>query len=1072
MEPFQGYPCPGCGFDPKNVKGAEYALPLETILAGKYLVGRVLGQGGFGITYIGWDIALERKVAIKEYFPSGQVSRNPSTRELTWYTSERSQQAKQDGMQMFLKEARKMSKTDGIPGVVRVLDLFQENNTAYIIMEFVEGITLKARLQKTGPLPWAEAKEIFLPAIQTMERVHKAGLVHRDLSPDNLMLTPEGKVMILDLGAAKDLSVNSGLSSMQVAKSGFSPWEQYLQQGGSGPWTDVYSMAATMYYALTCKPLPNAIDRLNQDTISWEEPALKALPAPALNALRKALEIRPESRTRDMEALKRGLLAQAGGKGGPAASARAAKAKNPPKASDGRKRIRWIAIAAGAMAVIAVLVCVLGVRKGGKNPSKSASASQQSSVKNEKRPNFDQNSVYSSLLRTGKSESVELLGGEKLEIYWDAEDRERCRIYSDQAGNREYIFTAEYDGNGDIISERYYDGDGYLQRQDTITRVSDGTIRRLVTADGTSQVLFQTDYTLDQQNNCTGWVKKNGKGKVILKASRTDNADGTYTIQVENGDGLPVYTDMYDEDGNILSDTQYDEDGRLDSRTDYERDGNGRILSYTRYDKDGRLDSRVDYAYDGSGKNTRQLQYNGDGELQRETRYTYAGDLRMLETSYSYGEETSKRETEYFYGVRDILLNTRTTTGSEIRSRVELASIGGDSLRSYNITSDPDGDWMDYELRCDWLGNVVLSRSYNADGTLSYESQSSYDDMGDETGSSFTFYWDNSYTVTQYDAESNPIESVDYELDGTKKSWTTYTYAENSRRDDHYDETGLTGYEEYQYDDRGNEVQCDYLSADGQPLRSETYRYDAGGELTGSTSTYYYNETGTYTVYEYTGDGKSVSNTTYTLSGKRTEWTTYTYSGNSCKEETYDTAGLKEWAEYEYNDQGKELWYKRYSGSGELKNQRELTFDDQGVETGSQSTYYSDDDYTVYVYDQDNNRISMTTYSRSGAKLSWTIYTYTTNASRAETYDKSGLTEREDRQYDDDGNTLWRKTYDGQGKIKSETVYTYDANGERLGSTDTYYSSDGSKTVTEYDSSYNRTSRKKYDANGKLISSE
>ena len=1044
MESFRGYPCPRCGFDPKDVKGAEYALPLETILAGKYLVGRVLGQGGFGITYIGWDIALERKVAIKEYFPSGQVSRSPSTRELTWYTSERSQQAKQDGMQMFLKEARKMSKTDSIPGVVRVLDLFQENNTAYIIMEFVEGETLKARLQKTGPLPWAEAKEIFLPAIRTMERVHKAGLVHRDLSPDNLMLTPEGRVMILDLGAAKDLRVNSGLSSMQVAKSGFSPWEQYLQQGGSGPWTDVYSMAATMYYALTGKPLPNAIDRLNQDTISWEEPALKALPAPALNALRKALEIRPESRTRDMETLERGLLAQAGGKGGPAASARSAKAKDPPKTADNRKRIRWIAVAAGAMAVIAVLVCVLVGSKGGKNPSKSASASQQSSVKNEKRPNFDQNSDYSSLLRTSQPESVELLGGEKLKVYWDAENRERCRIYSDQAGNREYIFTAEYDGNGDIISEGYYDGDGYLQRQDTITRASDGTVLRSVTADGTSQVLFRTDYTLDQQNNCTGWVKKNGKGKVILKASRTDNADGTYTIQVENGDGLLLYTDAYSKDG--------------------------KILSYLGYDKNGLLSSRTDYEYDGDGRMARQLQYNGDGELQYEMRYTYAGDLRVLETSYSYGEETSKRETEYFYGVRDILLNTRTTTGSKIRSHVELTGIGGDRLRSYDITSDPDGDWMDYESWCDWLGNVVLSKSYNEDGTLSYESQSSYDDMGDRTGRVFTSYWGNSYTVTRYDAESNPIESVEYKLDGTKKNWTTYTYAENSRRDDHYDETGLTGYEEHQYDDRGNEVQCDYLSADGQLYRGETTVYDANGEQTGSTSTFYYDDS--YTVYEYTGDGKKVSDTTYTLSGKRTEWTTYTYSGNSRKEETYDTTGLKEWAECEYDDQGKELWYKRYSGNGELKDQRELTFDDQGVETGSQSTYYSDNDYTVYIYDQDNNRLSATTYSRSGAKLSWTIYTYTTNASRAETYDKSGLTEREDRQYDDDGKTLWRKTYDGQGKIKSETVYTYDANGDRLGSTDTYYSSDGSKTVTEYDSDYNRTSKKKYDANGKLISSE
>ena len=311
MEEIQGYPCPHCGFDPRSVKGIEYALPMGTILAGKYLVGRVLGQGGFGITYVGWDIALERKVAIKEYYPSGQVSRNPGSRGLTWYTSVQSQQAKQNGTQMFLKEARKMSKVDDIPNVVRVRDLFQENETAYIVMDFVEGETLKARLEKTGPLPWEQAKGIFLPAIQAMEQVHQAGLVHRDISPDNLMLTPDGKVKILDLGAAKDLSINSGASSMQVAKGGFSPFEQYTQRGSSGPWTDVYAMAATVYYTLTGKLPPVATDRVVEDTISWEEPGLKALSAQALEALQKAMVISAKNRMQSMEELEKGLYSTA-----------------------------------------------------------------------------------------------------------------------------------------------------------------------------------------------------------------------------------------------------------------------------------------------------------------------------------------------------------------------------------------------------------------------------------------------------------------------------------------------------------------------------------------------------------------------------------------------------------------------------------------------------------------------------------------------------------------------------------------------------------------------------------------
>ena len=365
MEDFQGYPCPNCGYDPAKDKHMEYALPPETILAGKYMAGRVLGQGGFGITYIGWDIALERKVAIKEYYPSGQVSRSPGTRNLTWYSSEQSQHARQDGMQMFLKEARKMVKADSIPGVVRVLDLFQENGTAYIVMEFVEGETLKARLLRDGPMGWETAKKIFRPVISAMEQVHAFGLIHRDLSPDNLMLLPDGSVKILDLGAAKDLSLNSGASSMQVAKSGFSPLEQYIQRGGSGTWTDVYAMAATIYYTLTGTLIPGAVERLEKDTISWDFPALNRLPAQTREALKKALAVQAKDRTQTMEALEKGLFAEpvkvqpkpVAEKKTPAGSGTQAQKPEAPKK---KKLWPWVAAAVAVLVLTVVFAGWLG----------------------------------------------------------------------------------------------------------------------------------------------------------------------------------------------------------------------------------------------------------------------------------------------------------------------------------------------------------------------------------------------------------------------------------------------------------------------------------------------------------------------------------------------------------------------------------------------------------------------------------------------------------------------------------------------------------------------------------------
>ena len=349
MEEIQGYPCPVCGFDPAQAAAPNYVLPYGAILNGRYIVGKMLGQGGFGITYIGWDLAMERKVAIKEYYPSGQVSRNPGSRDLTWYTNEQSRQARQNGMQMFLKEARKMSKVDNLTNVVRVRDIFQENETAYIVMDFVEGETLKARLDKTGPLTWKQAKEIFVPAIQAMEQVHQAGLVHRDISPDNLMLTPDSRVMILDLGAAKDLAINKGASSAMVVKGGFSPPEQYAQQGGSGSWTDVYAMAATMYHSLTGVVPPTAVDRMQGEPVNWALLETGGVPNHVIAALQNAMKLNARERTQTMAELLRQCQSE---------TAVVARKEPPVSARKGNFRIIGFAAALCLVAALAVALFV------------------------------------------------------------------------------------------------------------------------------------------------------------------------------------------------------------------------------------------------------------------------------------------------------------------------------------------------------------------------------------------------------------------------------------------------------------------------------------------------------------------------------------------------------------------------------------------------------------------------------------------------------------------------------------------------------------------------------------------
>ena len=373
MEEITAYPCPHCGYHPQNDAHRDYALRPGSILNGKYLVGRMLGQGGFGITYVGWDLVLGRKVAIKEYYPSGQVVRqNGAT--LQWYETQQAKTARESGKELFLKEARKMSKVSGISQVVQVHDLFLANETAYIVMEFIEGETLKQRLQKTGPLSWQDMQKIFLPVTQAMEQVHQAGLIHRDLSPDNLMLLPDGDVKVLDLGAAKDLSVNAGVSSMQVAKGGFSPLEQYTQRGGSGTWTDVYALAATIYYTLTGVVPPAAMDRMERDEMNWELEQLRSVPRAGLRALKKAMAVRASDRTQTMQELYQGIAAKPpAGKAAKAAPKPAAPPKPKADAAPARTRTWKLLLPMGAVLACAVLAAAFLLR--GSQPKAEAPAS-------------------------------------------------------------------------------------------------------------------------------------------------------------------------------------------------------------------------------------------------------------------------------------------------------------------------------------------------------------------------------------------------------------------------------------------------------------------------------------------------------------------------------------------------------------------------------------------------------------------------------------------------------------------------------------------------------------------------
>lgn len=252
--------CPHCGYAPGTP--AESALHIQpgTVLAERYLVGKVVGYGGFGVTYIAWDEVLQQRVAIKEYLPSEFATRAPGQSQVTVFTGDKAQQFA-DGMAKFIDEAKRLAKFQNEPGIVRIYDSFEANNTAYIVMEFLDGETLATYLKREGKIPVEQAIQMLTPVIQSLEVVHKAGIIHRDIAPDNIFLTKDKQVKLIDFGAARYATTSHSRSLTVIIKSGYSPEEQYRSRGEQGPHTDVYALAAVLYNMITGVTPPDALER-------------------------------------------------------------------------------------------------------------------------------------------------------------------------------------------------------------------------------------------------------------------------------------------------------------------------------------------------------------------------------------------------------------------------------------------------------------------------------------------------------------------------------------------------------------------------------------------------------------------------------------------------------------------------------------------------------------------------------------------------------------------------------------------------------------------------------------------
>lgn len=300
--------CPYCGYcEGTSPKELYHLYPGVGLYNNRYVIGTCIGFGGFGITYKAWDNVLETVVAVKEYYPTGLVQRVPGKPQVIIYTGESKEEYMQ-GLERFLDEAKNMAKFVDNPNIVHVDAFFEENNTAYLVMEYLPGMTLKSYLKsKGGRIGCEEVIPIADAVITALKEIHAGGIIHRDISPDNIMLCNDGRIKLLDFGAARFSDADQERTRSIILKPGFAPPEQYQAKSKQGPWTDIYALCATVYRAITGVLPDESVNRVIEDTVQSPIQIYSDIPERISNTVMKGMSIYPEIRFSNVDELKKAL---------------------------------------------------------------------------------------------------------------------------------------------------------------------------------------------------------------------------------------------------------------------------------------------------------------------------------------------------------------------------------------------------------------------------------------------------------------------------------------------------------------------------------------------------------------------------------------------------------------------------------------------------------------------------------------------------------------------------------------------------------------------------------------------
>lgn len=298
--------CPHCGYHADSVQIPPY-LPVRTVIANRYLVGKMLEYNGEGATYIGWDLSEKKAVKIREFIPDNFTTRTTSNLQLQVMRG--SEAVFQDLHQSFVEMWTKLARLRGLSALISVTNVVSDYGTSYAIYDHFEGISLRDFLlrSKTGYLPWEKARQLLMPILSTLGTLHNAGIIHRGISPTTLVIGPDGKIKITGFCVGAARTARSGLNAQLY--DGYAAIEQYGFKGSQGTWTDIYSFTAVLYRTLIGSDPISAQERLANDKLMVPGKFAEALPAYVINGLINALQILPEDRTRTVEQLRAELSA-------------------------------------------------------------------------------------------------------------------------------------------------------------------------------------------------------------------------------------------------------------------------------------------------------------------------------------------------------------------------------------------------------------------------------------------------------------------------------------------------------------------------------------------------------------------------------------------------------------------------------------------------------------------------------------------------------------------------------------------------------------------------------------------